>query len=40
MLYATKLTAGTHTIKLVVAGKRDSTARDNYVQIDEFIAFQ
>lgn len=40
MLFATKLTPGTHTIKLVVAGKRDSTARDNYVQIDEFMAFQ
>ena len=40
MLFATKLTPGQHTIKVVVAGKHDSTARDNYVQIDEFIAFQ
>jgi hypothetical protein len=40
MLFAKKLPAGTHTIKLVVAGKRDSTARDNYVQIDELLAFQ
>ena len=40
MLFAMKLAPGTHTIKLVVAGKRDSTARDNYVQIDELMAFQ
>ena len=40
MLFATRLPAGQHTIKLVVAGKHDATARDNYVQIDEFIAFQ
>lgn len=43
MLFATKLAAGQHTIKLVVTGKHDSTARDNdgnFVQIDEFIAFQ
>ena len=40
MLFAKKLPAGTHTIKLVVAGKRDSTSRDNYVQIDELLAFQ
>jgi hypothetical protein len=40
MLFATKLPSGTHTIRLVVAGKHDSTARDNYVQIDEFLAFQ
>jgi hypothetical protein len=40
MLFATRLTPGQHTIKVVVAGKRDSSARDNYVQIDEFIAFQ
>ncbi len=40
MLFAKKLTPGQHTIKLVVAGKHDSTARDNYVQFDEFIAFQ
>ena len=40
MLYAAKLPAGQHTIKLVVAGKHDATARDNYVQIDEFIAYQ
>ena len=40
LLFAKKLTPGTHTIKLVVAGKHDSTARDNYVQIDEFMAFQ
>src|SRR3984957_1651935 len=40
MLFAKKLAPGQHTIKLVVAGKHDATARDNYVQIDEFIAFQ
>lgn len=40
LLFAMKLSPGTHTIKLVVAGKRDSTARDNYVQIDELMAFQ
>ena len=40
MLFAMKLAPGTHTIKLVVAGKHDSTARDNYVQIDELLAFQ
>jgi hypothetical protein len=40
MLFAMKLAPGTHTIKLVVAGKHDGTARDNYVQIDELLAFQ
>ncbi len=43
MLFAMKLAPGQHTIKLVVTGKHDSTARDsdgNFVQIDEFIAFQ
>jgi hypothetical protein len=40
MLFATKLSPGQHTIKVVVAGKHDATARDNFVQIDEFIAFQ
>ena len=40
MLFAKKLAPGQHTIKLVVAGKHDATARDNYVQIDEFMAFQ
>lgn len=40
MLFATRLTPGQHTIKLVVAGKHDSSARDNYVQVDELIAFQ
>jgi hypothetical protein len=40
MLFAKKLAPGQHTIKLVVAGQHDSTARDNYVQIDELIAFQ
>ena len=40
MLFAKKLAPGQHTIKLVVAGKHDATARDNYVQIDEFLAFQ
>jgi hypothetical protein len=40
MLFAGKLTPGQHTIKLVVAGRHDNSARDNYVQIDEFIAFQ
>ena len=40
MLFATKLAPGQHTIKVVVAGKHDSSARDNYVQIDELVAFQ
>jgi hypothetical protein len=40
MLFAKKLAPGQHTIKLVVAGKHDSSARDNYVQLDEFVAFQ
>lgn len=40
MLFAKKLAPGQHTIKLVVAGRHDSSARDNYVQIDELIAFQ
>jgi hypothetical protein len=40
MLFAKKLAPGQHTIKLVVAGKHDNSARDNYVQIDEFVAFQ
>ena len=40
LLFAKKLPAGQHTIKLVVAGKHDATARDNYVQIDQFVAFQ
>jgi hypothetical protein len=40
MLFARKLTPGQHTIKLVVAGRHDSGARDNYVQVDEFVAFQ
>jgi hypothetical protein len=40
MLFAKKLTPGQHTIKLVVAGRHDSGARDNYVQVDELIAFQ
>jgi hypothetical protein len=40
MLFAKKLSPGQHTIKLVVAGRHDATARDNYVQVDEFIAFQ
>jgi len=40
MLFAKKLTPGQHTIKLVVTGKHDGTARDNYVQIDELVAFQ
>lgn len=40
MLFARKLSPGQHTIKLVVAGKHDSGARDNYVQIDELVAFQ
>jgi hypothetical protein len=39
MLFATKLTPGQHTIKVVVAGRHDSGARDSYVQIDEFVAF-
>jgi hypothetical protein len=40
MLFAKKLAPGQHTIKLVVAGRHDNSARDNYVQIDELIAFQ
>ena len=40
LLFATKLASGQHTIKLVVAGKHDSSARDNYVQIDQLTAFQ
>jgi hypothetical protein len=40
MLFARKLPPGQHTIKVAVAGKHDNGARDNYVQIDEFIAFQ
>ena len=40
MLFARKLTPGQHTIKVVVAGRHDSSAGNNYVQIDEFIAFQ
>ncbi|MDB6043978.1 MAG: Subtilisin [Gammaproteobacteria bacterium] len=40
MLFAGKLTPGQHTIKVVVAGRHDNSAKDNYVQIDEFIAFQ
>jgi len=40
MLFAKKLSPGQHTIKLVVAGKHDSSARDNYVQVDELVAFQ
>jgi hypothetical protein len=40
MLFARKLAPGQHTIKVVVAGRHDKSARDNYVQIDEFIAFQ
>lgn len=40
LLFATKLAAGRHTIKLVVAGKHDSGAENNYVQIDELVAFQ
>ncbi len=40
LLFAKRLAPGQHTIKLVVSGKHDSSARDNYVQIDELIAFQ
>lgn len=40
MLFAKKLSPGQHTIKLVVAGKHDSSSRDNYVQVDELVAFQ
>jgi hypothetical protein len=40
MLFARKLTPGQHTIKLVVAGRHDNSAKDNYVQVDELIAFQ
>lgn len=40
MLFAKKLSPGQHTIRLVVAGKHDSSARDNFVQIDELVAFQ
>ena len=40
MLFASKLPPGQHTIKIVVAGTKDSSARDVYVQFDEFLAFQ
>jgi hypothetical protein len=40
LLFAKKLAPGQHTIKLVVTGKHDQGARDNYVQIDELVAFQ
>ncbi len=40
MLFAKKLSPGQHTIKLVVTGKHDSSARDSYVQLDELVAFQ
>ena len=40
MLFARKLTPGQHTIRIVVAGRKDNSARDNFVQIDELIAFQ
>lgn len=40
MLFATRLAPGQHTIKVVVAGKHDSTAKGDFVQIDEFVAFQ
>jgi len=40
LLFAKKLPAGQHTIKLVVAGKHDSSAENNYVQIDQLVAFQ
>lgn len=40
MLFAKKLASGQHTIKLVVSGKHDSSAKDNFIQIDELIAFQ
>jgi hypothetical protein len=40
LLFDRKLAPGQHTIKVVVAGRHDNSAKDNYVQIDEFIAFQ
>jgi hypothetical protein len=40
LLFAKKLAPGQHTIKIVVAGKHDKSARDNYVQIDQLVAFQ
>jgi hypothetical protein len=40
LLFAKKLAPGQHTIKVVVTGKHDATAKDNYVQIDQFLAFQ
>ena len=40
MLFARKLKPGQHTIKLVVTGKHDKSARDSYVQLDEFVAYQ
>jgi hypothetical protein len=40
LLYAGKLAPGQHTIKLVVSGKKDSSARDIYLQFDEFVAFE
>jgi hypothetical protein len=38
LLFAQKLTPGQHTIKVVVDGTHDATARDSVVQIDEFLA--
>lgn len=40
MLFAKKLPAGQHTIRIVVTGKHDDSAEDSYVQIDQFMAFQ
>jgi hypothetical protein len=40
MLYAAKLSPGTHTITLTVTGTHDSSATNSFVQIDEFVAYQ
>ncbi len=39
LLYARKLTSGPHTIQLVVAGMHDDQGTNNYVQIDQLVAF-
>jgi hypothetical protein len=40
MLFASKLSSGPHTIKLVATGTHSPGATDSYVQIDELTAFQ
>jgi hypothetical protein len=39
MLYAAKLSSGTHTVQLVATGTHDSSATNSFVQIDEFVAY-